>query len=60
MSVTLKTASHDSGSTISTTRQAANSHNTGLVQSIFALVAPMLVVMVMSFSILISSLSGNS
>src|SRR6266567_4808301 len=56
LSVTLKTASHDSGSTISTTRHAANSHSTGRVQSIFALVAPMLVVMVMLFSIWISSL----
>src|SRR5713226_1964473 len=44
LSVTQKTASHESGSTISTTRHAANSHSTGLVQSILALVAPMLVV----------------
>src|SRR5437660_8922899 len=33
LSVKLNTASHDIGSTISTTRQAANSHSTGLVQS---------------------------
>src|SRR5207302_7321862 len=33
LSVKLNTASHDIGSTISTTRHAANSHSTGLVQS---------------------------
>src|SRR5438552_9942969 len=33
LSVKLNTASHDIGSTISTTRQAANSHSTGLAQS---------------------------
>src|SRR6266403_2309945 len=34
LSVKLNTASHDIGSTISTIRHAANSHSTGLVQSI--------------------------
>src|ERR1700694_262306 len=59
LSVTLKTASHDSGSTISTTRHAANSHSTGLVQSIFVRVASMLLVMVMLFSILMLSLPAG-
>src|SRR6478672_7598222 len=34
LSVNANTASHDSGSTISTIMNAANSHSTGLVQSI--------------------------
>src|SRR5258707_8045920 len=45
-SVKAYTASHDIGSTISTIRTAANSHSTGLVQSIRGLGA-MLVVRVM-------------
>jgi hypothetical protein len=47
LSVKANTASHDIGSTISTTRQVANSHSTGAVQSNFALRASMLVVRVM-------------
>ena len=37
LSVKANTASHDIGSTISATRQAANSHSTGVVQSNFVL-----------------------
>src|ERR1700716_16912 len=44
--VPLNTASHDSGSTISATRQIANSHSTGLVQSNFGF-APIMEAMVM-------------
>src|SRR5947209_7631719 len=47
LSVTLKTASHDSGSTISTTRHAANSHSTGLVQSTLPRVPSMLIVLML-------------
>src|SRR5580698_2044579 len=42
-------ASHDIGSTISTIMIAANSHSTGLVQSILALGVSMLPAMVMCF-----------
>src|SRR5438105_8454431 len=44
LSVKLNTASHDIGNTISTTRHAANSPSTGLVQSILPWVASMVVV----------------
>src|SRR5882757_1633516 len=45
-SVRLYTASHDIGNTISNTRNAANSHSTGLVQSILARGVSVVVVMV--------------
>src|SRR3984893_4494809 len=43
LSVKLNTASHDIGSTISTTRQAANRNSTGLVQSIRGFAAAVVV-----------------
>src|SRR3954452_8874743 len=45
--VRLYTPSHDSGSTISSTRNAANSHSTGLVQSILARGVSVVVIRVM-------------
>src|SRR3954470_23175167 len=47
-SVRLYTASQDIGSTISSTRNAANSHSTGLVKSILARAVSVVVVMVIS------------
>src|SRR5882757_9582623 len=47
LSVKAYTASHDIGITISTIMTTANSHSTGLVKSIFALVGAVSVAMVM-------------
>ena len=50
LSVKANTASHDIGSTISAIRTAANSHNTGLVQSMRDFGAAMSAVTVISYT----------
>src|SRR4029078_307076 len=49
LSVKANSASHDIGSTIRSMLTAANSHNTGLVQSIFAFAGAVVVRVVMLF-----------